>query len=130
MLVPREFVQAWYVWQQTPPPVENFRRGVIEARTWAIECDLDLLCTWLFALSAAVFEGRTCNLARMAREDLGELMRLELEMERIPLREKERKRFRKYFALTRFMLGAIIRCKRPGNNLPVTGRRPNPPGTR
>ncbi len=129
MSVPREFVRAWYAWQRTPPPVENFRRSDIEAQTWAIECDLDLLCTWLFALSAAIFEGRKCNFARMAREDLGELLRLELEVERTPLGEKERKRFRKYFALTRFLLAEVMRCKRSGHSLNESARHPNAPGT-
>ncbi len=125
MSVPLEFVRAWYVWQQTPPPVENFRQGKTEARTWAIECDLDFLCTWLYALVAAVFEGRKCNLVRMAAEDMGELLRIEMEVERTPLPEKQRRRFQKYFALTRLLLAEVIRCRKSNDRLRETARRPH-----
>lgn len=110
----REFVRAWRTWQRTPPPVENFRQGADELPAWQIECDLDHLCTWIFGLGSALFEGRRCNFARMAAEDLGELWRIELELERLPVPEKEKRKYRKYIALTRLLLDEIIRCQSAG----------------
>jgi hypothetical protein len=123
--VSREFVRAWRTWQRTPPPVENFRLGADEMPTWQIEGDLDHLCTWIYGLGTALFEGRRCNFARMAAEDLGELWRIELEVERLPVSEKEKRKYRKYIALTRLLLDEIVRCHSAGPKLTEPTHRPN-----
>lgn len=122
--VSREFVRAWRIWQHTPPPVDNFRRGYDETATWHIECDLDHLCTWIFGLGTALLENRKCSFGQMAKEDLGELWRIELELERLPVPEKEKRKFRKYIGLTRLLLDEIIRSQQA---TPAPGPRPRPP---
>lgn len=122
--VSREFVRAWRIWQNTPPPVDNFRLGYDEVSTWHIECDLDHLCTWIFGLGTALLENRKCDFGRMAKEDLGELWRIELELERLPVPEKEKRKFRKYIGLTRLLLDEIIRSQQ---SAPAPGPRPRPP---
>lgn len=109
--ISREFLRAWQVWQNTPPPTKNFRMGADEAPTWQIECDLDHLSTWIFGLGTALLEGRKCNLARMATEDRAELWRIELELERVSIPEKYKRGYRKYIALTRWLLEEVIRAQ-------------------
>jgi hypothetical protein len=47
----------------------------------------------------------------MAVEDLAELWRIELELERVAIPEKFKRHFRRYFALTRLLLDEILRCQ-------------------
>jgi hypothetical protein len=106
--ITRPFIHVWVDWQRTPLPIDNLRNARIDASTWSVEFDLDHLATWVAALGSAVLEGRKCDYARMASEDLAELLRIELEMERTPAPERQKKHFRKYIAVTRYLLEVIL----------------------
>ncbi|MFN0120305.1 MAG: hypothetical protein ACKV2V_07370 [Blastocatellia bacterium] len=105
----KNFILIWNDWRRAFPPTENFVRANMSARTYSVEGDLDHLCTYLYGLGAAFLEGRTCDFGRMAWEDMGELLRITLELERLPLPEREKKQYREYFTLTRRLLEEIIR---------------------
>jgi hypothetical protein len=104
----REFILTWREWLRLARPTRNFRLGRHHAPTYAVECHLDHLISYLDATVGAFLGGKRWEHVERAADYLEDLHAMEVELERSHVPVEDSRDLREFIAATRQLLHAFI----------------------
>ena len=96
----KSFITAWRAWHLADEPIANSRQRRFNAPTYEIEVALDHVASYVYGLGLYAIEGKNLDYGKLALEELLELDKVVVELERCEAADREKEELMQYIVLT------------------------------